>query len=578
MLEANTLSHLNTTTDFKEGLSLERLRESRHLTHQNVRSERFKSKVAVHRRRRAPQLPVAIEPRPMDKAIVTPSISTEQMPNACEINNVLNAFAEDPENFDMQTLGFHLQAASLMAEGSDQQKSSLMTHGFIFNMGNIGLKMNARLDAKESMIYAAEAILKLLTTPDAHNAGLNQNFMCWLIILLYNDDLTLKKLGATIIGTLAHENTPLAHKLLQTTEYISGLVHILDRPTNGQKDPETGLETYQPDLALAVVSSLRMVLVASNKTWCEAVSSSTQTLGMTAMNHLIQLWSFDKAYIRHKELIETMLNVLDAAFKHGHETTKRLTDAIPNLDLLVDILGTKVYCFAIRGNAILLPAFSIFANVTSLEDPEYVDKVIASGFLEFCSTFLDTKVADQARVRHRYRSLEREVFLCMANIAAGTSQQVHTLLHSNTNFCKKLVERAAFDPKRNSSSFETALWVIVNSMTQGSDDDLLLFVQEGALVPVIDYILKGGGHRMYADKQLAKVSLQAIECALKLFPRLEGAGVERFVENDLTNKIESIVGYGNEILEESATQVQTLLALLNTEPVIPAEKIVKRLF
>lgn len=564
------LSHNRLSSDFKQGWTLQHCRKSRKLNEENARSERQKQRVAAYRRRPAPPADV---PKPQEelttREIVTRDAITNRLPSAYDINQTLIAFENDPANFDMQTLVAHLQAAEFLTNGSQEDQISLKGHGFLFRIKTVGPLLSTRHDGTEAIRHALCALRKITSKENAQC----ESFMIWLLTMLCASDFKIVEHAAIIIGTLSIRNTPLAIKLLQTQGLVDVLVHILENPA----DKVTKI--YQTNLAQAVARLIKVLIIAANES--EIVSSPIRILTLTSMGHLENLWLMKDAHEQQKHTVHKFVCLLAAAFQSGNETTKFLANAIEDFGVLGNILNTEGYSFEICGTAMLLPTLQIIANVTSLEGEVYVDRILDCGFLEFCVTFLNADKPQKSKLAS-YRELERQLFLCMANIAAGTPHQVQKLLDAGETIRGDLIKHAAYTSRRHSSSFETALWVIVNCFTQGADDEVVTLVKCGALIPILNYIVEGAGSRMYHDKQLAIVALQALDCTLKLFHRLKGPGIMRIHDKELMDQLEWIMEFqyndDDQLLPGAAERVCGLLKHLHNEPVQRAEKIVKRLF
>jgi hypothetical protein len=580
--------------------------------------------------------------------------------SAAQINAVLAAFAHNPEtgSVDWWTFVGAAQAAAAICSDNnnedddgtnnnnnngdeDREKTMTMLLGLGFMVNLTAVVPILGVDPRGYV--ATVALLRALDGLASVRGGEymmmtiapNAIVMRWIISLLQAENIaasggpghdgttmtstmttgtTIRTGAVQILVTLLEQateqpeqQTRLAKTLLLDQAFLVGLMSIMNDPADENR-------VYSTELVAVAVRCIKLVVAAVGA----AVSSSDQNDGVddeveheeklsTEITTLATLWTkIPNSHVNHKRIIAALVEVLDAASQHGPVTTSMLASVI-NYDVLVNILQCDDYHDhdhhdSYHSLIILNAVVRCIVNITPLDGPEYVDKIIAAGFVPCCARLLAGPATisqgsgcTTRRIwnhqKQQLRTLHSKTLLAMANIAAGTVEQVHALFHDDPEIPSTVIALAnSTRPSCRSQSAEdrmSALWLLVNAMTGGAVGDLTGLVRAGALKPIVKLLVRYRQSSSFPDKTLTMIALDALNRTM--LEHLAVADLECLRnDRDLFDAMDIIEQlYEGEPVAQSAEAVKQLLSVLQEPevfhdapppPAAAADQAARRLF
>lgn len=182
---------------------------------------------------------------------------------------------------------------------------------------------------------------------------------------------------------------------------------------------------------------------------------------------------------------------------------------------------------------IITPALRTVGNIVSGND-EQTQAVIDAGLMTKMSFLLN----------HPKRMVRKEACWVLSNIAAGTPQQISTVL--KTKHCmERVIELATH------SEWEVrkeAIWVVSNIATGGSDKQIMSAIECGAIDAVCSVLNVN-------DSKMLMVALDAVDCILKLGMRLNKDYASFVDECDGLTRIEELQEHESDEVYQKAVMI-----------------------
>ncbi|KAL7532724.1 hypothetical protein ACHAXR_004801 [Thalassiosira sp. AJA248-18] len=194
-------------------------------------------------------------------------------------------------------------------------------------------------------------------------------------------------------------------------------------------------------------------------------------------------------------------------------------------DLLIEMLGEE--------SGIITPALRTVGNIVSGNDDQ-TQAVIEAGLMSKMQSLLN----------HPKRMIRKEACWVLSNVAAGTNQQISTVLRSK-GCMQRVVEMAI------SSEWEVrkeAIWIVSNIATGGSDKQIMSVVEAGAIDAICSVLNVN-------DSKMLLVALDAIDCVLKLGMKLNKDYTSFVDECDGLTMIETLQEHESDEVYQKAVMI-----------------------
>ena len=200
------------------------------------------------------------------------------------------------------------------------------------------------------------------------------------------------------------------------------------------------------------------------------------------------------------------------------------------------LMSPSYYFLLSSESNIVTPALRTVGNFVSGNDDQ-TQAVIDAGLMSKMQTLLN----------HPKRIIRKEACWVISNIAAGTQQQINTVL--KTKGCMQQVIEMAI-----SSEWEVrkeAIWIVSNIATGGTDKQIMAAVEAGAIDAICSVLNVN-------DSKMVLVALDAVDAILKLGEKLNKDYASFVDECDGLTMIESLQEHeSDEVYQKAIGIIET---------------------
>jgi Atypical Arm repeat len=331
-----------------------------------------------------------------------------------------------------------------------------------------------------------------------------------IVKLLVHDNTGVCEQAIWFVANIAGENDRYRNALLGMSEVVEGLLRHVSHPDNISILSScawaiSNLFRGQPSDAIPIGSRFVPYLVRSTKIGVNGrVQASELVYLMNALFHITECGPEASTLI----LEHGMLGILISAIQHYSEQ--------PNATLL------------------LIPIVRLLWQFSSGTEHQ-TDQVVQSGFLKYALKLL----------RLRKEGIQRYVLLTLSNIAAGTFDQINSLVQRRV-----LIKEIVLLAKHSSAKVrKEALWTLSNIVTEGSLKQANFLVAHDCISTFCHFL------ETPSDSKLVLVVLEAVEKLLLNNKGTELGYVSIFECSNVLQILEDLQLSHNEEIYEAAVRI-----------------------
>jgi importin subunit alpha-1 len=202
----------------------------------------------------------------------------------------------------------------------------------------------------------------------------------------------------------------------------------------------------------------------------------------------------------------------------------------------VTMTQTLVKLLDHENTAIVTPALRVLGNFVSGSDTQ-TQAVLDAGVLKMAfKLFKSSK-----------RSIRKETFWLLSNVAAGTPQQINAIVRSQAHLQHAVLsmQNAEFEIRKE------AMWVVNNIITGGTDEHVILVCTMGAIASLSSMLTVN-------DPKVLEVVLDALEKIFLVGEKREKNYTTLFDEADGIDRLEALQEHENEEVYEKAINLLEL--------------------